>query len=77
MEATLRDIAAMLCDFVQTPRQEQEIVAHLRDMGIDPTLASNMPAWAAAHGYIAIAPGTCGKRWTTKAKVRQMQEADE
>lgn len=76
-ETDLEAIVGMIRDYVSTPRLSSEIVDHLEDMGVDHTVASNVVPWAAGRGIIAIAPGTCGKRWTTKAAARKaMQEED-
>lgn len=76
-EATLDDIMGIICDYVGTPRTESEIVTHLEDMGFDRTLSSNCVLRAAGKGIITIAPGTCGKKLTTRARARAALNATE
>lgn len=77
-ETDIHAIGEMICDYVRTPRDKAEIVRHLVDMGVHPTVASNAVPWAAGRGLIAMAPGTSAQRWTTKARAKQaMQGGDD
>lgn len=76
-ETDIHAIGEMICDYVRTPRDKAEIVRHLVDMGINPTVASNAVPWAAGKGLIAMAPGSKGSKWTTRAEARRIQDTQE
>lgn len=75
-ETDIHAIGEMICDYVRTPRDKAEIVRHLVDMGVHPTVASNAVPWAAGKGLIAMAPGSKGNKWTTRSNARRIQDQD-
>lgn len=68
---TLPELKADILGYLDTARTVDEVVQHVRE---DRTLVTNLMTRMAGDRLIMIAPGTCGKCWTTRVKAEKILE---